>query len=32
MLAAGTYDLGVYAHSTVSGGFDNLQIIRVIVR
>jgi hypothetical protein len=31
-LAAGTYDLAVYAHSTVSGGFDNLQIIRVIVR
>jgi hypothetical protein len=32
MLAAGTYDLAVYAHSTVSGGFDNLQVVRVIVQ
>jgi hypothetical protein len=31
-LAPGTYDVVVYAHSVVSGAFDNLTVVRVNVR
>jgi hypothetical protein len=31
-LGPGTYDLAIYAHSRVSGAFDNAQVVRVIVR
>jgi len=31
-LPPGVYDLAVYAHSTVSGAFDNVQVVRVTVR
>jgi hypothetical protein len=31
-VAAGTYDLAVFAHSTVSGQFDNILLVRVVVR
>ncbi len=31
-LAAGTYDLVVYAHSTVSGTFNQAQVVRVTVQ
>jgi len=31
-LAPGTYDLAVFAYSTVQGGFTNARTVRVIVR
>jgi hypothetical protein len=32
ILAPGTYDLGIYAHSTVSNGFNQYRVIRVTVK
>jgi YVTN family beta-propeller protein len=30
-LSSGTYDLAVFAHSTVTGTFNNVQVVRVVV-
>ena len=31
-LAAGTYDLVIYAHSSVTGAFENIRMVRVTIR